>query len=497
MAAMPRATAFRTCLPAFGLFAVAAATAALTVACSVASKVDYTSCTASSECRSAFGLGWVCGEAGLCEEVELDARCKTVYPKDLFTNSEDYPDAIIFGSLFDHNPDNGDLILVNSANLAIKEANASGLTAGRSFGIVHCDYREDEDIDKLTSDVTAVDGAKFLVDKIGVSAIVGPGTSGLAELVFKELQLPSHAPQALMISPSATSPSLTDIDVRDGDKPGLFWRTAPSDSLLSQVLAERMVGASITNAYVIYADDSYSSGLASALDKNFEPPLERIGFSDGSGIVPAVIKVSEKPSGPGNAVVFIGADVDQVVGFLNAASSYPDFYENVDIFLGDAAYNVDVIAQTQNKAASLYPRIRGVFPGSPEGAVYKNFNANYSVAYPNENPADASYSPYTYDAAWLAIYGAAWAEYNRESFTGLDLAFGLQQLTSPTGVAVDIESGSWNTVKREFKAGHGINITGASGELDFDPETEETSATVIFWKIKEDQSGFESADPPP
>jgi ABC-type branched-subunit amino acid transport system substrate-binding protein len=492
MAAMSRATAIRTFLPAFGLFAVAAATAALTVACSVVSKVDYSECTASSECRSAFGLGWVCGDAGLCEEVALDERCKDVYPSDLFKAPEKYPNAIIFGSLFDHNKANGDLILVNAANLAIKEANSSGLTEGRLFGMVHCDYQENMDIDGKTSDVAAVDGAKFLVDQIGVSAIVGPGTSGLAEKVFTELQKPEHAPQALVISPSATSPSLTDIDVRDGDKPGLFWRSAPSDSVLSQVLASRMVDAGITTAYVIYAADSYSSGLANALDKNFEPTLVRVGYSQTEDIVPAVVDVQSNPAGAGVAVVFIGADVDQVVAFLNGASTFPDFYENVDIYLGDAAYNEDVIAQTKNNAASLYPRIRGVFPGSPSGGVYNNFIANYKVAFPGENPLDASYSPYTYDAAWLAVYGAAWAEYQREGFAGIDLAYGLQQVSSPTGVAVDLNRDSWNTVKREFKAGHGINITGASGELDFDPETEETSAPVIFWKINDAQDGFDN-----
>jgi len=288
MAAMSRATALRTRLPDFGLFAVAAATAALTVACSVASKVDYADCTASSECRSAFGLGWVCGDAGLCEEVKLEERCDSVFPKDLFTASENYPDAIIFGSLFDHNTANGDLILVNAANLAIKEANASGLTEGRVFGMVHCDYQTNEDIDKKTSEEAAVDGAKFLVDQIGVSAIVGPGTSGLAELVFKELQKPEHAPQALMISPSATSPSLTDIDVRDGDKPGLFWRSAPSDSVLSQVLAERMVSAGVTTAYVIYADDSYS--LASPT------PSTRISRPRSCASASATRRASSRPS---------------------------------------------------------------------------------------------------------------------------------------------------------------------------------------------------------
>ena len=493
MAPMSRATVLRTCLPVFGLFAVAAATAALTVACSVVSKVDYSECAESSECRTAFGLGWVCGDAGLCEEVELDARCDTVFPKDLLKDPEKYQGAIIFGSLFDHNKANGDLILVNAANLAITEANSSGLTDGRLFGMVHCDYQENLDIDSKTSDVAAVDGAKFLVDKMGVSVIVGPGTSGLAEAVFTELQKPVHAPQALMISPSATSPSLTDIDVRDGDKPGLFWRSAPSDSVLSQVLAERMVATGITTAYVIYADDSYSSGLANALDKNFEPTLNRVGFSDATGIVPAVQSVAMNPPGAEVAVVFIGADVDQVVTFLNTASTnMSGFYENVSIFLGDAAYNEDVIAQTSDVAAKLYPNVRGVFPGSPSGVVYGSFVSAYAAAYPNEKATDASYSPYTYDAAWLAIYGAAWAEYQREGSTGLDLAYGLQQVSSPLGLPVDLGQGTWNTVKREFKAGHGINITGASGKLDYNPETEETSAEVIFWKIKDDQTGFEN-----
>ena len=65
----------RTCLTASGLVAVAVATAALTVACSVVTKVDFNECVSSDECRGAFGLGWVCGDAGLCQEVEVLKRC--------------------------------------------------------------------------------------------------------------------------------------------------------------------------------------------------------------------------------------------------------------------------------------------------------------------------------------------------------------------------------------------------------------------------------------
>ncbi len=488
MPPMPRA-ALRTCLTASGLVAVAVATAALTVACSVVTKVDFNECAVSDECRGAFGLGWVCGDAGLCQEVETVPRCKRVFPEDLFTN-DDYRDAIIFGSLFDHNTADGDLKLVNAASLAIDEANASGLTDGRLFGIVHCDYQVNNKLDELTYEEAAVTGAKYLVDEIGAIAIIGPGTSGLAEAVFKELQRPEHDPTAVIISPSATSPSLTDIDVRDGDKPGLFWRTAPPDSQLAADLAARMLAEGIASATVVYANDSYGSGLAGAFQSSFTGAYDEIAFTDTAGIVSAVEKVSKVTPGDQVAVVFIGSEVAQASAFLNAAAPYP-FYAESRIYLGDAAYNKDFLKGT-TEAAALYPRVRGVFPGSPSGPNYTSFVSRYLAVF-MEDPKDASYSPYTYDATWLAVYGAAWAEFQREGvLTGLNIAFGLQRISDTKGVAVDVNRDGWNIVKREFKAGRSINITGASGALQYDPETEETTAPIVYWKINDAGTDFEN-----
>ena len=91
---------------------------------------------------------------------------------------------------------------------------------------------------------------------------------------------------------------------------------------------------------------------------------------------------------------------------------------------------------------------------------------------------------------------AAWAQYKRdgELDNGLNYAFGLQQVSDPNGLKIEINGGNWNTVKREFKAGRAINVVGASGELDYDPATEETTAPVIFWKIKDTNDGFEDAE---
>lgn len=486
MPPMPR-VALRTYLTTSGLVAVA--TAALTVACSVVTKVDFTECAVSDECRGAFGLGWVCGDAGLCEEVEAVPRCKRVFPEDLFTN-ETYRDAIVFGSLFDHNTEDGDLKLVNAASLAIDEANASGLTDGRLYGIVHCDYQENTKIDALTSEEATVATARHLVDELGAVAIIGPGYSSLAETVFKELQKPEHDPTAVVISPSATSDSLTDIDVRDGDKPGLFWRTAPPDGQLGANLAGHMTSENIASATVIYTNDSYGSGLAKALQKNFAGDLQLLAFTTQDDILAHVQTVSKKTPGDTVGVVFFASEVSQATAFLNAAKPF-SFYSMSRIYFGDAAYNKPFLDGTK-EAASLYPQVRGVISGNPSGDNFDSFVSRYLAVF-KEDPTDASYSSQTYDATWLAVYGTAWAEYQRKGeLTGLNLAFGLQRISDTKGVAVDISRDGWNVVKREFKAGHSINVTGASGDLQYDPETEETTAKVVYWKINDTGTDFEN-----
>lgn len=458
---------------------------AAVLGCSAISDVDYAQCTESAACRDAFGLGYACGSAGLCEKTEAFERCRDVFPVDLLDKPEKYRGVIVFGSLLDHTPQTGDKIMVNSAELAVLEANMTGLE-DRSFGIVHCDYQEDPKIDDLTSQEAAVAAARYLVDQLGAAAIIGPGTSGLAEAVYTELAKPEHKERALIISPSATSPSLTDIDP---DKPGLFWRTAPPDSVLGAKLAKYMEDEIITNAVVLYEGGTYGKGLAVELQKSFEDQLILDEYQSPSEIPGRVVKiVSDNPTPANFAVVFIASDVSHVTAFLNAAGSQP-FYAGpeVKIFFGDAAFNKDVIKETVSKAEDLYPNIRGVFPGVPSGSVYELFRVTYDAKFP-EQAMDASYAAHTYDATWLAAYGAAWAYYQHgEQVTGPFMAEGLQKISQ--GTSYEIVSTTWNAIKTAFKNKQSINVKGASGELDYDPATEETTAPVIRWTIVPDGDG--------
>lgn len=453
--------------------------------CSAISDVDYAQCTDSAVCREAFGLGYACGSAGLCEKVEEFERCSEVFPVGLLDDPDKSRDVILFGSLLDHTAQTGDRIMINSATLAVMGANMTGLE-DRTFGIVHCDYQENAKIDKMTSEEAAVASAKYLVDRLGAVAIIGPGTSGLAEAVYTELAKPEHKERPLIISPSATSPSLTDIDP---DKPGLFWRTAPPDSVLGAKLAEYMKDEAITNAVVVYESGTYGKGLAAELQKNFTTGIdldEYQSLSQISGKVVAIAEANPTPSKFG--VVFIASDVAHVTTFLNAAGGL-DFYKNpeVKIFFGDTAKNDDVITQTAMKAAALYPNVRGVFPGEPGGSVYVLFRTSYDATFP-EKAESASYSSHTYDATWLAAYGAAWAYYQHgKKITGPNMAMGLQKIS--LGDPYDIVDTTWNSIKTAFKNKRSINVTGASGVLDYDPETEETTAPVVRWTIVPNGSG--------
>ncbi len=494
MAAMSRAPVLWTCLFALGLAGSS---------CSAVSKVDFTECTENTTCRDAFGLGWVCGDAGLCEEVTTNKRCKETWPTDLLSNREKYKDSIILGSLFDHTKEGGDLVLVNSASLAVDQANKTGLTDGRTYAIIHCGYQEDSEIDELKPEDAVVEGAKYLVDTFGVPVIIGPGTSSLAEAAFTELQKPEHGQSTLLISPSATSPSLTDIDMRDGDKPGLFWRTAPPDSLLGEVLASKMMEAdpdlmndTITSAAVIFTNDTYGSGLATELDRNFTGNLLSYGYDNPTDIVDHTItaRMELEPAAANIGIVFIGSTVEDVVDFINVADANADFYANVSIYLGDAGKNEGVLSQTEDAADDIYPRIRGVFPGSVDikDPIYNSFDSAFRALFNGSSAIEASYSAHTYDATWLALYGTAWAHYQRGgALTGLDIAYGLQQISSPGGKEIEVGGQQWNSAKSEFKAGRAINVLGASGTLDYDIETEETRAPVEYWKINAAGSGFD------
>ena len=134
-----------------------------------------------------------------------------------------------------------------SAELAFKEASDSGsLLGGQKISVERADST-------CVDSAAATTAAEGLV-KGGVIAIMGADCSGVTGAIATNVAVPNGV---VMISPSATSPGLTDLD----DK-GYFFRTAPSDARGGEILAEITKDRGIKSVAITYTNNDYGKGLA-------------------------------------------------------------------------------------------------------------------------------------------------------------------------------------------------------------------------------------------
>lgn len=187
--------------------------------------------------------------------------------------------------------------MASGAELAMEEVSNSGLLLGG------------KKVTSVRADSTCVDAAaasaaaERLITSDKVSAIMGADCSGVTIAVLQNVAKPNGI---VMISPSATSPALTDIE----DK-GYFFRTSPSDARQGQVLAKVMLNRGVQSAALTYTNNDYGKGLAESIKQNFESMGGKITISvaheDGKGDYSAEVA----------ALSQAGGDVLIVAGYLD------------------------------------------------------------------------------------------------------------------------------------------------------------------------------------
>ncbi len=183
------------------------------------------------------------------------------------------------------------------AELAMKEVSDSGALLGGST------------VESVRGDSTCVDAAaaqaaaERLITSDKVSAIMGADCSGVTTAILQNVAM---ANGVVMVSPSATSPALSDIEDN-----GLFFRTAPSDARQGQVLAEILKENGVKSAALTYTNNDYGKGLAESIKSNVESMGISITISaaheDGKGDYSAEV----------GALAQAGGDVLIVAGYLD------------------------------------------------------------------------------------------------------------------------------------------------------------------------------------
>jgi branched-chain amino acid transport system substrate-binding protein len=438
-------------------------------------------CDRPSECREAFGFGHTCGEEGLCIAVDEEPRCTESWPADLLIRPENYPNVAVLGSLYDHSTD---LPEVQATRLAAKEVDDSDGVNSRLIGLVQCSYEEDPSLDSFSSDEAAVAMADYLARDLGAYALIGPATSGVTEAVYNQVNA-----EPLIISPSATSPALTYLDEADRPKGGAgrLWRTAPPDSLQGLVLAQLVdstLGGNSQRVALVYQLGPYGEGLAEVFIAEWSGAnhvADRFTFENDTQRSSAASSAADAAY---DAIVFISSDLPDVTSFLASLAADGDV-DAVPLFLADAARDTELLDDTKGTAAeALWPNVLGTSPAVPSGPEYDAFAAAYAGMFPGQEAGASSYSAYAYDAAWLAMYGASWASANASELSGQEAANGLTHLSDSGLASLTVGPGSWNQVQSQLEQGVDVNLLGASGELDYDPETEETSGPIEVWAIQ-------------
>jgi len=432
-------------------------------------------CSANSDCRSAFGFGYTCGEEGYCAAPAVSDRCADTFPEDLLTRPEKYKNAVVVGTIYSKE---FDTVQRQSTELAIRQYLSDGNNDAYPIAVIHCDT--DEDVayaDDLTVEQAAGEVTRMF-QQLEVPAIVGPSTSDEAFASFDAI----NGGAAVVVSPSATSPELSTVEDTPAEgSPGVFWRTVPPDDLQTFAIAEDMKLRSVDSVFIVYEDNSYARPLATGV-------ADLVG-AEGIAtdlVIYDALENFQLSSVPTDAEVFFVTSSSAEVGdFLDLLGASPAFQGTV--FLADAAAD-PALFSVSPAARSLFPVIRGTRPQvlTEDYGPYLDFAGNYSSLYPEGPPVDSNvYASYSYDAGWMVLFGIEWARANGP-ITGSTISEGLLHIAS--GDPVGMNATGLQDARAAFASGADIDAFGASGQLDF--VDGEVNNPIEVWVIDEANEAF-------
>jgi ABC-type branched-subunit amino acid transport system substrate-binding protein len=362
--------------------------------------------------------------------------------------------------------DSKDTAMADAAVLAMQEV--AMYDQQRPIALVMCDTAGDS-----SNGVRALERA---VSVYGAVAAVGPTTSSNVLAVAPIAAMAN----VLIVSPSATSPSISSLPERP-----FIWRTAASDTLQATVLAKQppIVAPSPPPLFVnvAYVDTAYGVGLDEAFIMAWanQPTLgSTVKFAEGSDPTVPINKLAQE--NPTVSVLIADADAAALVGSLS--TNQPAALSKTQFLMTDGAKGLDLFGAVPNP--QVLSRIRGTAPGAPSGTTFSAFNKTYQAEF-NQDARSTSFVANTYDAFYV-IAIAIGATPAGMTPNGTTLAANVKRLSNPAPAAMLIPVGpaGYLAAVNALLGGTDVNLDGTSGPIDFNPMTGDVlSAPIEVWAI--------------
>ena len=364
---------------------------------------------------------------------------------------------LTFGGLL---PQTGDLSFLGppeeaGASLAVADINAAGGVLGQDVVYMPGDSGDaDPDVANPTVDAHLSAGA---------DVIVGAAASGISLNVIDKITGACR----IHFSPANTSPQFTDY--ADDD---LYFRTAPSDILQGQVLADLMVEDGVASTAILARQDSYGEGLLEFTQLPFEEQggevvLDQVYDPEASSFeaeVDAVI--SEDPE----ALVMIGFEESgRILSSLFEQGFTPD---EKQIYLVDGNIG-NALGEDFTEPGSLVG-VKGTLPAAELTDEFRGRLLETDAAL-----TDFSYGPETYDALIISALAAIIADTDDPAAIAAEI----------NGVTRDGEAcETFADCVELIEAGDDIDYNGPSGPQEFSQPGEPTAASFAIMTYAEDNT---------
>lgn len=366
----------------------------------------------------------------------------------------------------------------NAIKLAISEAN-DRLSPDRGFfGLFVCDTG-------LAPDAGGINAqAPWFITNLNAPAMFSANSGATQQLTLNATRRDAGT---LIISPNATSPELSVVFQQDPN----VWRVAPPDNFQAQVLAKVIAAdypdAGTSRIAIIYpSPDSYGDGFANPLleelnTRGYTTSLHPYTEGDPNTHVSALNgAVGKLP----HASVIIGTPTDAVPIIERAKASYAALRRanGHRWYFTDSGKDVALInANTVTEVDGSF----GTAPAQGAGAAFATFRDVFTTRY-GIDPNSTNFVSHSYDAAWLVMLAAQYAEGNpadRAKITGPRLAEGMAKLSLASGPATQLRADKWQELQTALSGGIATNVEGTSGQLDFSLDAGFAMSPYEVWQV--------------